>query len=162
MIPVEAHLLLNHVPLIGLVFGLVFFVVGLKRASEPALQAGLRILLSMGIAVVPVVGSGLVSATVLADANWLDTEALSNHQLAGIFTLVVLMGLGTLCGVALVASTTRNGRARRLGSRPPSLSSPSQAWVRAHGLDTSAEPCGTASSGGESLSSGERCTYAVI
>jgi hypothetical protein len=29
MIPVEAHLALNHVPLIGLVFGLVFFVGGL-------------------------------------------------------------------------------------------------------------------------------------
>jgi hypothetical protein len=63
----------------------------------------------MGIAVLPVVGSGLVSATVLADATWLDADALSDHQLAGILTLVVLMGLGTVCGVALFTSR-RNGR----------------------------------------------------
>jgi uncharacterized membrane protein len=110
MIPVEAHLVLNHVPLIGLVFGLVFFVVGLMRASEQTLRAGLRIFLAMGIAVLPVVGSGLVSATVLADAAWLDADALSNHRLAGIFTLVVLVGLGSVCGVALFTSR-RNGRA---------------------------------------------------
>jgi uncharacterized membrane protein len=103
MIPVEAHLLLNHVPLVGLVFGLVFFVAGLMRSSEPALRAGLRIFLA-------VVGSGLVSATVLADAAWLDSNALSNHQVAGILTLVVLVGLGALCGMALFRSA-RNGRA---------------------------------------------------
>jgi hypothetical protein len=110
MIPVEAHLLLNHVPLIGLVFGLVFFVAGLMRASGQALRAGLRIFLAMGIAVLPVVGSGLVSASVLADATWLDANALGNHQLAGILTLVVLVGLGTLCGVALF-TLRRNERA---------------------------------------------------
>jgi hypothetical protein len=32
--PLEAHLFLNHVPLIGLVFGLVFLVAGLKRSSD--------------------------------------------------------------------------------------------------------------------------------
>ena len=110
MIPVEAHLLLNHVPLIGLVFGLVFFIAGLMRASGQALRAGLRIFLAMGIAVLPVVGSGLVSASVLADATWLDANALGNHQLAGILTLVVLVGLGTLCGVALF-TLRRNERA---------------------------------------------------
>jgi hypothetical protein len=116
MIPIEAHLLLNHVPLIGLVFGLVFFVVGLMRASEQALRAGLRIFLAMGIAVLLVVGSGLVSASILADATWLDADALRNHQLAGILTLVVLVSLGTLCGVALYTSR-RHERALSVGVR---------------------------------------------
>jgi uncharacterized membrane protein len=105
MIPVEAHLVLNHVPLVGLAFGLVFLVTGLIRPSEEALRAGLRIFLVMGITVLPVVGSGLVSATILAKATWLDADALSNHRLAGIVTLVVLAGLGTLCGVALFTSS---------------------------------------------------------
>jgi hypothetical protein len=108
MIPVEAHLALNHVPLIGLVFGLVFFVAGLWRSSEPAVRAGLRIFLAMGIAIWPVVGSGLVSATILAKAAWLDASALSSHRLAGILTLVVLGALATLSGVTLFVSR-RNG-----------------------------------------------------
>jgi hypothetical protein len=41
MVPVEAHLALNHVPLVGLVFGLVFFVVGLKRPDRPESARGL-------------------------------------------------------------------------------------------------------------------------
>jgi hypothetical protein len=40
MIPVEVHLFLNHVPLIGSMFGLVFFVVGWMRASEQVFRAG--------------------------------------------------------------------------------------------------------------------------
>jgi hypothetical protein len=104
MIPVEAHLVLNHIPLIGLACGLVFFVAGLMRSSEQFLRAGLRIFLVMGIVVLPVVGSGLMSATILANATWLDTHALSNHRLAGILTFVVLVGLGTLSGTALFTS----------------------------------------------------------
>jgi heme/copper-type cytochrome/quinol oxidase subunit 3 len=104
MIPVEAHLVLNHIPPIGLAFGLVFFVAGLMRSSEQALRAGLRIFLVMGIAVLPVVGSGLMSATILANATWLDAHALSNHRLAGILTLALLVGLGTLSGTALFTS----------------------------------------------------------
>jgi hypothetical protein len=104
MIPVEAHLVLNHIPLIGLAFGLVFFVAGLIRSSEEALRAGLRIFLVMGIAVLPVVGSGLMSATILANATWLDRHALSDHRVAGILTLAALVGLGILSGTALVRS----------------------------------------------------------
>jgi hypothetical protein len=59
---------LNGVPLIGLAFGLVFFVVGCVRASEQALRAGLRIFVAMALAVLPVVGSGLAAEGVLADA----------------------------------------------------------------------------------------------
>jgi uncharacterized membrane protein len=63
----------------------------------------------MGIAVVPVVGSGLVAANLLANAAWLDANAVSRHQLAGIVTSVVLVGLGALSGIALLVSR-RTGR----------------------------------------------------
>jgi hypothetical protein len=101
MIPVEAHLFLNHVPLVGLVFGLVFFVVGLMRASEPALWTGIRIFVAMGIAILPVAGSGLMSATILSGLTWLDLDALNDHRLAGILAAVVVGGLGIICAVVL-------------------------------------------------------------
>ena len=41
MIPVEAHLLLNHGPLVGLVFGLAFVVAGLMRGTDQTLRAAL-------------------------------------------------------------------------------------------------------------------------
>jgi len=104
--PLEAHLFLNHVPLVGLVFGLVFLVAGLKGSSDAALRASLRIFVAMGVIVVLVAGSGLVSAHILADATWLDADALSRHRLAGIFTLAILVTLGGLSGAML--SSSRN------------------------------------------------------
>jgi hypothetical protein len=113
MIPVEAHLVLNHVPLVGLLFGLVFFLAGLKRSSQAALLAGLRIFVAMSIVVVLVAGSGLVAANALADATWLDSEALIRHRLAGLITLTVIVGLGGFSGTMLLASrNTPTFRAR--------------------------------------------------
>lgn len=104
MVPVEAHLALNHIPLVGLIFGIVFFVAGLTRSSPAPLRAGLRIFVAMGIAVLPVVASGLVSADVLRDSQWLNATAVSTHQTAGILTLVAMAILGVLSGAALFAS----------------------------------------------------------
>src|SRR5262245_57937857 len=102
--PLEAHLFLNHVPLVGLVFGLVFLVAGLKRSSDAALRASLRIFVAMTVIGVLVAGSGLVSADILSDATWLDADALSRHRLAGIFTLAVLVTLGGLSAARLWSS----------------------------------------------------------
>ncbi len=107
MIPVEAHLFLNHVPVVGLVFGLVFFVAGLKRSSESTLLAGLRIFIAMSIVVLLVVGSGLVAESSLENVAWLDADALSRHRAAGILTLAVLVSLGGVSGAILSAFRSR-------------------------------------------------------
>ena len=100
MIPVEAHLFLNHVPVIGLVFGLVFMAIGISKASAQAMRAGLRTFVGVGVLGIPVGASGLVSAKVLASEPWLDANAVGTHQLAGIITVVFLVALA---GLALVA-----------------------------------------------------------
>jgi hypothetical protein len=106
MVPVEAHLVLNHVPVVGLIFGLVFFVAGLKRSSNAALSAGLRIFVAMGIVVLLVAVSGLLAASLLADAIWLDPDALSVHRQVGVLTLAVVVGLGFFSGILLIVSRT--------------------------------------------------------
>jgi uncharacterized protein YndB with AHSA1/START domain len=98
MIPVEAHLALNHVPLVGLALGLAFFVSGLLRRSSAAVLAALRLFVAIGIVALPVVGSGLMSANVLGNAAWLDANALGSHQRAGIVSLAVLVTLGGWSG----------------------------------------------------------------
>jgi len=48
MIPVQVHLVLNHVPLVGLVFGLIFSVLGMKRSSPQFYLAGFAHFLGYG------------------------------------------------------------------------------------------------------------------
>ena len=58
MFAVQVHLILNHVPLTGLVFGLVFYMLGIKRSSEAALLTSERIFVAVGAISIAVLASG--------------------------------------------------------------------------------------------------------
>jgi uncharacterized membrane protein len=104
MFPVQIHLALNHIPLTGLVFGLVFYIFGIKRLSEAELLIGERIFVAMGAISILIVASGLRSAHALVPAQWLDASAVHSHQRAGTVTLILIMLLGILSGIILVRS----------------------------------------------------------
>src|SRR5262245_19380763 len=93
MIPIEAHLFLNHIPVIGLLFGVVFLVIGVVRDSPFATRTGLHTFVAVGVIGMAVGASGLVAANILADAQWLDPEAVGTHRLAGIVTVILLVAL---------------------------------------------------------------------
>jgi uncharacterized membrane protein len=101
MIPVQIHLILNHVPLVGLVFGLIFSVSGMKRSSPQAYLAGLRIFLGIGVINILIVLSGLRSADLLSGASWIDATAVAQHRRVGIMTLALLLGLSAFSGTIL-------------------------------------------------------------
>jgi uncharacterized membrane protein len=103
MIPVEAHLFLNHVPIVGLIFGLVFTTIGISRASAQAMRAGLQIFVAVGVLAMPVGASGLLSAKLLATEPWLDANAVGTHQIAGIVTVIFLVALAGFASAVLVA-----------------------------------------------------------
>ena len=110
MFPVQVHLVLNHVPLTGLAFGLVFYILGIKKSSEAALLTGERIFIAMGAISIAVLASGLRSAHALLPVQWLDTAAVHSHERAGILTLIVLIVLAILSGIIQGRS-----RGRRIG-----------------------------------------------
>jgi len=95
------HLILNHVPLTGLVFGLVFYMLGIKRSSEAALLTSERIFVAVGAISIAVLASGLRSAHALSAVQGLDTTAVHSHERAGILTLTVLIVLAILSGIIL-------------------------------------------------------------
>jgi hypothetical protein len=76
MTAIHAHLFFNHIPVVGLMFGIVFLIAGMKRSSVPTLLTGLHIFVVMGFIAIPVAISGLVSANVLQGAPWLDAGAV--------------------------------------------------------------------------------------
>jgi hypothetical protein len=115
MIPVQAHLVLNHVPLIGLLFGLVFLAAGLRQSMDRSIRAAFRIFVATGLTSIPVALSGLMSASALAKESWLDAQAVSRHQLAGITTLSVMLALTAISGAALFKSRA-TGRASHRAS----------------------------------------------
>jgi len=103
MIPVEAHLFLNHVPVVGLMIALVYLAIGISKDSPQALRVGLQILIAVGVLAVPVAASGLVTASLLEEEPWLDGNAVGTHQLAGILTAILLVALAGFASAVLVA-----------------------------------------------------------
>jgi hypothetical protein len=109
MFPAQIHLVLNHIPLTGLVLGLVFYILGIKKLSEAELLIGERIFVAMGAISILIVASGLRSAHALVAAQWLDASAVHSHQRAGtltliLSTLILSMLLGILSGIILMRS----------------------------------------------------------
>lgn len=104
MFPVQVHLILNHVPLTGLVFGLVFYILGIKKSSEAELFAGEKVFIAMEAISFPILASGLRSAHALSATQWLDTLAVHSYQRAGILTLIVIIVPGILSGIILMRS----------------------------------------------------------
>jgi hypothetical protein len=95
MIPVEAHLSLNHVPMVGLLFGLVFLLIGVRRDSVPAIRAALQTFVAVGFIAAAAGTSGLVAADMLSSAPWFDASVVGAHQVAGITTVSVLIALAS-------------------------------------------------------------------
>jgi len=104
MFPVQVHLVLNHVSLTGLVFGLVFYTLGIKKSSEAELLTGERIFVAMAMFSIPIAASGLRSAHALSAAHWLEASEVHLHKRAGILTLIVIIVQGILSGIILMRS----------------------------------------------------------
>ena len=113
MVPVEAHLSLNHVPIIGLLFGLLFMLIGIRRDSVQAIRAALQTFVAVGLIAVTTGVSGLVAADILSTAPWLDANAVHAHQVAGITTVILLTGLASfaLFGLLSLRKTREISRA---------------------------------------------------
>ena len=95
MVPVEAHLSLNHVPIVGLLFGLVFMLIGVRRNSVQAIRAALQTFVVVGLIAAVTGISGLVAADILSTAQWLDANAVHAHEVAGITTVILISGLAS-------------------------------------------------------------------
>src|SRR5262249_16410499 len=104
MVPVEAHLSLNHVPIVGLLFGLVFMLIGARRNSLQAIRAALQTFVAVGVIAAATGMSGLVAADILSTAQWLDANAVHAHEVAGITTVILRTGLASFALSVLLLS----------------------------------------------------------
>jgi hypothetical protein len=83
------------------VFGLVFFFLGMKGLSDFALLTATRIFVFIRAISALIVIAGLRAADALSGATWLDAKAVALHQRAGVLTLIVLITLAVLSGLML-------------------------------------------------------------
>lgn len=105
----HVHLALNHVPVLGCVFGLALLLAGLLRGQRVLLQAALGTFVVAALVAVPVFLSGHPAEEFVENAPDAAMSVAAAHEDAATFAVTALAVLGVAALFALVR--TRGGNA---------------------------------------------------
>lgn len=104
---VHLHLLLNHVPVLGTIFGFVLLAIGLIRRSDELQRAGLVTFIGVALVTIPVYISGTVAyesiEELLEDVDPAAEGFIDQHETAGLIGFVSTLVLGIVALVTLWA-----------------------------------------------------------
>ncbi len=96
------HLLLNHLPSLGALFGLLLLLTGLMTKSDDIKKASLLLFVLAALVAVPTFFSGKSAEEVVEDLPGVTEEIIEEHEEAGIQSLIAIEILGLLSLVGLV------------------------------------------------------------
>ena len=120
MDPVHIHLLLNHVPILGVLFGTLVLLYGMLRSREDGVRIGLATLVLAAVVAIPVYLTGEGAEEAVEGLPGVSEALIEEHEEAGEAGFI---GTGVLAALALVA-----------GRREPSRVGPLRWAVAAGGL----------------------------
>jgi hypothetical protein len=101
MEPVHIHLLLNHVPVIGTLFGVLLLLGGRLRRSDDLRRAALVFFSICGLLVIPVYMTGEPAEHAVESIPTVSHETIEEHEEVAAFALTgsLLLGLGSAFGL---------------------------------------------------------------
>jgi uncharacterized membrane protein len=98
MSPAHLHLMLNHVPVLGVIFGLGLLIQGLRRRSEELKRAALGVFVIVGLLAIPVYLSGESAADAVKSLPGVTGPIVERHDNAAAAAFTGMLALG---GMAL-------------------------------------------------------------
>lgn len=102
------HLMLNHVPVLGIVFGLGLLAFALWRKNDAIQQVALGVFVIAAIAVVPVYLTGEPAEDAVKTLPGVSDPVIEQHEEAAVIGLVGTLALGIVAQAGLVVF--RRGR----------------------------------------------------
>ena len=93
---VHLHLLLNHIPILGTLFGLLLLLYGLVRKSDEIKKASFGSFIIIAIITIPAYGSGLAATNIVEGLPDVSKILIEQHQRAALLTLVTIEILGAV------------------------------------------------------------------
>jgi uncharacterized membrane protein len=95
------HIVLNHVPSIGMLVGLGLFVLSLLQKSDQLKKISLQVLLAMAFAVLPTYMSGNAAQDILRERPEVPQGLIEEHQNSALFALILTIITGTFAWFGL-------------------------------------------------------------
>jgi hypothetical protein len=114
------HLVLNHIPVLGTLFGFLTFAYGWWIDSRDVLRVALALLFVAGLIAVPVYYTGHNAEEMVEELSGISEQAIEHHEEAAETTYYLMIALGIVALAGLIQTV-----------RTPSLS---KWWLLAIGL----------------------------
>ena len=93
------HLLLNHIPVIGSVFGFLLLLIAIVRKSEELKKVGLGILIVIAVGTILVYFSGESAEEIIEDLPGVSERIIEKHE---DFALISFISTEVVGGIALL------------------------------------------------------------
>lgn len=104
------HLLINHLPLAGLLFGILLLIGGLIANSKPVTNASQMILILAGILVFPAYFSGEgAEDSLMEQVQGIEKSCIHEHEEAALISFILTIAVGVIALVTLFI----NNRAKK-------------------------------------------------
>ena len=109
------HLLLNHIPILGTLFGVVLLIVGIIRKNNALSQAALITFILAAVVVLPVDWSGEEAEEIVEEIAGVSHEVIHEHEEVAELAVKAMLGLGVLALITLILGSwhVKIGRALR-------------------------------------------------
>jgi uncharacterized membrane protein len=96
------HLMVNHFPVIGILFALLLFLYGLARRSEELKKAGLGAFVLIALMTVPVYFTGEAAQKVVKNLPGITEDYIGRHEEVAGLALILIEALGIVCLAGLI------------------------------------------------------------
>ena len=109
----HVHLLLNHIPILGSIFGLLLLGYGILRKSDEINKASLGVFVITALFTIPVYLTGDGTARIVADLPGVSSALIARHDQMATMAMVAIEILGAISLLSLWLSWRRQREFRR-------------------------------------------------
>jgi formate hydrogenlyase subunit 3/multisubunit Na+/H+ antiporter MnhD subunit len=109
----HVHLLLNHIPILGSIFGLLLLGYGILRKSDAINKASLGVFVITALFTIPVYLTGDGTARIVADLPGVSSALIARHDQMATMAMVAIEILGAISLLSLWLSWRRQRELRR-------------------------------------------------
>jgi uncharacterized membrane protein len=103
----QIHLMLNHMPVIGLIFVVIALGAGVLTRKDTLVRFGLVLLVGLGLAVIPVFLSGEPAEEGVEHMAGVTERAIEPHEDMARIATIALVGLGLFALIGLLRTRRR-------------------------------------------------------
>lgn len=100
----HVHLLLNHIPILGTIFGLLVLGYGMLRKSDEIQKTSLGVFVITALLTIPVYLAGDGAAEIVGNLPGVSTAIIQQHDKAATITLIAIEILGAVSLFGLLLS----------------------------------------------------------